>query len=463
MKIGEIVKDSIRYPFSHWKSFLILGIITTLAASRSISQLFGLNTGLALFLGMLGMFGLLFGILIEGYEIRILKSSQAGFTELPDFDDWFDMIINGIKAILVRIIYFIPLFLIIVVSAISLGLSSGFLRFNTLTTFLVVLSMVVLLYFLIVYPILLMALSNMAFYGKLESAFEFRQIINKISSIGWKNFILWYIVTGIICLIIIFIGALIEALFVLIQLKIVGVLLVSLIVIPYLIIYLFRSTALFYLSDDPGFLECQNCGGYYQLQAGESPEDFEKCQCGGTLKHTTHMPSDTQSEGSNFDVRSFIKRKKTLILVGVLALIIIAIPVILLQNTPHNFVTTEKTLIGSYDASQLDSSSTLGTFVAIPPGTTKTTVEYNLSWTPAFAGVNGMIITGYNTNVTSHWGAPDNRNIIYTEGVTFHDNDQADKNGILTIDNSAIKSIVISGNGVKGTVNVYAYKTKLAV
>ncbi|EKF84763.1 hypothetical protein A994_12156 [Methanobacterium formicicum DSM 3637] len=323
--------------------------------------------------------------------------------------------------------------------------------------------MVVLLYFLIVYPILLMALSNMAFYGKLESAFEFRQIINKISSIGWKNFILWYIVTGIICLIIIFIGALIEALFVLIQLKIVGVLLVSLIVIPYLIIYLFRSTALFYLSDDPGFLECQNCGGYYQLQAGESPEDFEKCQCGGTLKHTTHMPSDTQSEGSNFDVRSFIKRKKTLILVGVLALIIIAIPVILLQNTPHNFVTTEKTLIGSYDASQLDSSSTLGTFVAIPPGTTKTTVEYNLSWTPAFAGVNGMIITGYNTNVTSHWGAPDNRNIIYTEGVTFHDNDQADKNGILTIDNSAIKSIVISGNGVKGTVNVYAYKTKLAV
>lgn len=70
---------------------------------------------------------------------------------------------------------------------------------------------------------------------------------------------------------------------------------------------------------------------------------------------------------------------------------------------------------------------------------------------------------GYNTNTTSHWGAPDNRNIIYNEGVTFSDDDHNDKNGILTIDNSAIKSIVISGNGVKGTVNVYAYKKKLAI
>ncbi len=460
MKIGEIVKDSIRYPFSHWKSFLILGIIIILASPRFISQSLGLNIVLALFLGM---FGLLFGILIEGYEIRILKSSQAGFNELPDFDDWFDMIINGIKVILVRIIYFIPLFLIIVLIGFPLGLSSGFLGANTLTTFLVVVVIVVLLYLLIVYPVFLMALSNMAFYGKLESAFEFRQIINKISSIGWKNFILWYIVTGIICLIIIFIGALIEALFILIQLKIVGVLLVPLIVIPYLIIYLFRSTALFYLSDDPGFLECENCGGYYQLQVGESPEDFEKCQCGGALKHTTNMQLDTRTEGSNFDVRSFIKRKKTFILVGVLALIIIAIPIILLQNTPNTFVTTEKTLIGSYDASQLDSPRTLGTFVAIPPGTTKATIEYNLSWTPAFAGVNGMIIMGYNTNTTSHWGAPDNRNIIYNEGVTFSDDDHNDKNGTIAIDNSAIKSIVISGNGVKGTVNVYAYKTKLAI
>lgn len=34
-----------------------------------------------------------------------------------------------------------------------------------------------------------------------------------------------------------------------------------------------------------GYLICEKCGGYYGLQEGESPEDFENCQCGGSLKH----------------------------------------------------------------------------------------------------------------------------------------------------------------------------------
>jgi hypothetical protein len=34
-----------------------------------------------------------------------------------------------------------------------------------------------------------------------------------------------------------------------------------------------------------GYLVCNKCNGYYQLQPGESPEDFEECQCGGKLKY----------------------------------------------------------------------------------------------------------------------------------------------------------------------------------
>jgi ribosomal protein S27E len=34
-----------------------------------------------------------------------------------------------------------------------------------------------------------------------------------------------------------------------------------------------------------GYLICDNCEGYYELQDGESPDDFENCQCGGNLKH----------------------------------------------------------------------------------------------------------------------------------------------------------------------------------
>jgi len=33
-----------------------------------------------------------------------------------------------------------------------------------------------------------------------------------------------------------------------------------------------------------GYLVCDKCGGYYELQSGESPEDFDRCQCGGKLE-----------------------------------------------------------------------------------------------------------------------------------------------------------------------------------
>ena len=33
-----------------------------------------------------------------------------------------------------------------------------------------------------------------------------------------------------------------------------------------------------------GFLVCDNCGGYYELKSGESPDDFNLgCDCGGNL------------------------------------------------------------------------------------------------------------------------------------------------------------------------------------
>lgn len=34
------------------------------------------------------------------------------------------------------------------------------------------------------------------------------------------------------------------------------------------------------------YVTCEKCGGYYELADGESPDDFEKCQCGGKLKYT---------------------------------------------------------------------------------------------------------------------------------------------------------------------------------
>jgi hypothetical protein len=41
-----------------------------------------------------------------------------------------------------------------------------------------------------------------------------------------------------------------------------------------------------YKTGDHGYLECDNCRGYYELQDGESPEEFNECECGRKLLYT---------------------------------------------------------------------------------------------------------------------------------------------------------------------------------
>ncbi|KAF5083375.1 zinc ribbon domain-containing protein [Methanobacterium aggregans] len=40
-----------------------------------------------------------------------------------------------------------------------------------------------------------------------------------------------------------------------------------------------------HINDGEEYLVCDDCRGYYKLQEGESPEEFENCRCGGSLKY----------------------------------------------------------------------------------------------------------------------------------------------------------------------------------
>lgn len=46
-----------------------------------------------------------------------------------------------------------------------------------------------------------------------------------------------------------------------------------------------------------GYLICDKCGGYYELQENESPDTFIECQCGGKLKY-----HETMYDYVNFDI-----------------------------------------------------------------------------------------------------------------------------------------------------------------
>ena len=46
----------------------------------------------------------------------------------------------------------------------------------------------------------------------------------------------------------------------------------------------------------PGYLIRDSCGGFYELQTGEKPEDFSaECECGGNFE-TSHEPASIVKE-----------------------------------------------------------------------------------------------------------------------------------------------------------------------
>lgn len=47
-----------------------------------------------------------------------------------------------------------------------------------------------------------------------------------------------------------------------------------------------------------GYLVCRKCGGYYELQEGESPEDFEKCECGGVIEYFESLDTEPETQES---------------------------------------------------------------------------------------------------------------------------------------------------------------------
>ncbi len=280
MKIREITKDSLKYPFSDWKKFLILGIIFVIIP---ILKYFGENVDLlVLFIGI----AFVVGLLVNGYFFRIIKSTLDGKFELPEFNNWINMGVDGVKVYIVYIVYLIPVILLLIdfflssngqittygikmsafdfIPAFNSVIWQGIEGFLSLMFFIgisfpqghieavfgTILYPLGILYPLVVAPILLVAIVNMELdEGDLKSAFRIREIIEEISIIGWGSLIRWYILTGIIYMILMTISIILIYLFDLIN-HFLGVLVVALILYPYFSIFLARSVALFYMPEE---------------------------------------------------------------------------------------------------------------------------------------------------------------------------------------------------------------------
>ena len=208
MDVGEIISDAIRYPSSDWKKIIILGVI--------------------LIIPIVDFIGL-------GYVLRIIKSTLAGVDDLPEFDDLVGLFIDGLKVLVVSIVYLIiPLIVLII------GIFSSLVTFSGIVNITVVFGLILAIIFGLFEII---AIANMSFYDELGAAFKFREIVGRISKIGWGRYILWFIIMIIIGIIFGIIAGILNVI------PYIGFIIAFILVYSYFYMFGGRSTGLIYASN----------------------------------------------------------------------------------------------------------------------------------------------------------------------------------------------------------------------
>ena len=168
--ILDIYKDSLEYSAKDWKTLVILGVICLFS------------------------FLLLPAFLITGYNYRVINTAVHGIINgrdpLPGFDDPIDMFIDGVKVVIVQVIYLlVPMIIFLVFALIAghiSGIASGVLIFiGCLITLVVGVAACLMSQ---------MGICHMAYNdGAFSKAFALSEIKEVIDEIGWFECILTYI------------------------------------------------------------------------------------------------------------------------------------------------------------------------------------------------------------------------------------------------------------------------------
>lgn len=158
MKLKEIMSQSFKYPLTNVKRLLILGIL--IAFSILIIP----------------------GILALGYFIRVIDSNFKGSNELPPFNEWKRMFIDGLKYIVVILVYIgVPFFVASLLGAFVSILLPATLAFNT---FMLIWIVIMILVMIVPYFLSFMGVARMVKEDKIGAAFDFRELLSIIKTIG---------------------------------------------------------------------------------------------------------------------------------------------------------------------------------------------------------------------------------------------------------------------------------------
>lgn len=226
--------DAAQYTSKDWYKVIIFGFISIIPITWTFFADF--NPFSLIFL-LIGFFPL-------GYLYRIIKSTFQGSDELPNFDSWKSMFIDGFKVALVLFIYAIPLIIIGSIPIISqLTMTTFSMPTLTIWSFLTG-SNISLLLMILIGLIEYLGIANLVLYqGELAAAFRLREIIKRISMIGWIRYLISYLlvwVLGLVLVLILFLSFRI----------IIGIIIAPLLIIPFYAILTARYLAMLFVSSE---------------------------------------------------------------------------------------------------------------------------------------------------------------------------------------------------------------------
>lgn len=177
--ILDIYKDALEYSAKDWKTLVILGVISLFS------------------------FLLLPAFLITGYNYRVINTAVHGIINgrdpLPGFDDLIDMFVDGVKVVIVQILYLIVPVIIFLVFAVVAGQLSGVAS----SALMLIGCLITLIVGVAACLMSQMGICHMAYNdGAFSKAFALNEIKEVIDEIGWFECLVTYIGLIIIVLVI---------------------------------------------------------------------------------------------------------------------------------------------------------------------------------------------------------------------------------------------------------------------
>lgn len=196
MGLSDIISDSVVYPFSDITKFLIVGIISLFSGLSALFGNWGVNNFILVTLA--GILGLIFTLILSGYGVRVTKYAINRSNELPDLD-LQNNLIDGIKSLIIGIVYFIiPIVITLIFAIITGAISAGF---NQMMAGLGVFLIIVVIVFIFFAIFEMVALARFADTGELGEALNIGEVIEDVKRIGIGQIILFAIAAVIIIII----------------------------------------------------------------------------------------------------------------------------------------------------------------------------------------------------------------------------------------------------------------------